>query len=100
MNEDEFIEYIGDYRVHDSRIKAMESAENALQVFLKSEDGEIIMVKFLGVKLVNANRLEGMIIYAIAEVKEQYPLRKFVFVNWDEEDEASLEIIAHDCIIQ
>ena len=99
MDKDEFIEYIGDYRVHESRIKAIKSAGDTIEISLKSQDGEIIIVKFLGVKSVNANRAEGMILYAIAEVKEQYPLRKFVFINWDEEDEASLEIIAHDYLI-
>lgn len=41
-----------------------------------------------------------MILYSITEMKESFPLRRFVFVNDDDEGESSLEIIAHDCIIQ
>ncbi len=100
MDDENFVGYIGDYRVHDSRIKAIESDENTLQVSLISEDNEIIIVKFVGIKSVRSNRPEGMILYSISEMEEQSPFRKFVFVNWDEEDDASLEIIAHDCILQ
>lgn len=99
MDDENFVGYIGDYRVHDSRIKAIESDENTLQVSLISEDNEIIIVKFVGIKSVRSNRPEGMILYSISEMEEQSPFRKFVFVNWDEEDDASLEIIAHDCIL-
>jgi len=41
-----------------------------------------------------------MILYSISEMEEQPPFRKFVFVNYDEEDDSSLEIVAQDCIIQ
>lgn len=41
-----------------------------------------------------------MVLYSISAMEKQPPFRKFVFVNWDEEDDASLEIIARDCIIQ
>ena len=98
--EEILIGYIGDYRVHDSKIKEIESDENILQVSLKSEEDEIVVVKFLGAKSISSNRPEGMILYAICEMKEQSPFRKFVFVNTDEEDDAFLEIIAQDCIIQ
>ncbi|MCY6372200.1 hypothetical protein [Clostridium ganghwense] len=100
MHEESFVRYIGDYRVHDSRIKAIESDQNTLQVSLRSEDNEIIIVKFVGVKSVSSNRPEGMILYSISEMKEQSPFRKFVFVNWNDDDDASLEIISQDCIIQ
>lgn len=44
MDEDEFIEYIGDYKVHDSRIKTIELAGDTIQISLKSEDDEKISV--------------------------------------------------------
>jgi hypothetical protein len=35
-----------------------------------------------------------MMLYALAEVRAQEPLRRFVFVNWDEEnDDARLEVV-------
>jgi hypothetical protein len=99
MQEGSFVRYIGDYRLHDSRIKEIKSAEDILQVSLESEENEIITVKFVGVKSINSNRPEGMIIYSISEMVWQSPYRKFVFVNWDEGDDALLEIIALDYII-
>lgn len=99
MCEESFVGYIGDYRVHDSRVKEINSYEDILQVSLISEDTDMIIVKFLGVKSVRSNRPKGMILYSISEMKESPPFRKFVFVNWDEDDDASLEVIAQDCII-
>jgi len=37
-----------------------------------------------------------MTIYALAEVKAEAPLRRFVFSNWDEDDDALLEVVARD----
>lgn len=100
MNNEKFIGYIGDYRIHDSKIKAIESDKDSIQVSLISEDNEIIRVKFVEVKSVKSNNAESMILYSISEMEEQPPFRKFVFVNWDEEDDSSLEIVSQDCIIQ
>lgn len=100
MYEEIFVGYIGDYRIHDSKIKSIKSEEDNFQVSLISEDNEIIIVKFVGVKSIKVNRPEGMILYSISEMEEQSPFRKFIFVNSDEENDAELEIIAHDYIIQ
>jgi hypothetical protein len=37
-----------------------------------------------------------MMVYALTEMPATPPLRRFVFVNWDEEDDASLEVVARD----
>lgn len=100
MNNEKFIGYIGDDRIHDSKIKAVELDEDNIQVSLVSEDNEIIRVEFVEVKSVKSNNAEGMILYSISEMEEQLPFRKFIFVNWDEEDDSSLEIVAQDYIIQ
>lgn len=100
MYEEDFIGYIGDYRIHDSSIKAIETDKDNIQVDLISEEREIITVRFVEVKSVKFNNPEGMVLYSISEMKEQAPFRKFVFVNWDEESNTSLEIIARYCIIQ
>lgn len=100
MNNEKFIGYIGDYKIHDSKIKAIESNKDSIQVSLISEDNEIIRIKFVEVKSVKSNNAEGMILYSISEMEEQLPFRRFVFVNWDEEDDSLLEIVAQDCIIQ
>lgn len=100
MDNENFIGYIGNHRIHDSKIKAIESDKDNIQVSLISEDKEIIIVKFMEVKSAKSNKPEGMILYSISEMEEELPFRKFVFVNWDEEDNSSLEIVAQDCIIQ
>jgi hypothetical protein len=100
MDNENFIRYIGDYRIHDSRLKAIEVIEDNIQVSLIGEDKEIIIIKFVEVKSVKSNNAKGMILYSISEMEEQLPFRKFVFVSWDEEDDSSLEIVAQDCIIQ
>ncbi len=100
MNDENFIGYIGDYRIHDSKIKAIKTNKDNIQVSLVSGDKEIIQVKFIEVKSVKSNNAEGMILYSISEMKEQLPFRKFIFVHWDEEDVSALEIVAQDCIVQ
>jgi hypothetical protein len=100
MDEEIFIGYIGDYRVHDGRIKEITSDKDSVQVSLISYDGETILVEFTGVKSIRSYRPEGMILYSICEMKEQPPYRRFAFVNENEEDDAFLEIIALDCVIQ
>ncbi|SHJ97179.1 hypothetical protein SAMN02745163_02959 [Clostridium cavendishii DSM 21758] len=98
MDDKNFIRYIGDYRVHDSSIETILQNEDIIQVYLISNENEKIIVTFIDVKSMKSNRPEGMILYSISEMKEQPPFRKFIFVNWDEDNDASLEIIAKDCI--
>jgi len=100
MYNENLIGYIGDYRIHDSKIHAIETDNDNIHVSLVSDDKETIKVTFIEVKSIKSNNALGMILYAISEIKEQQPLRKFIFINWDEEDASSLEIVAQDCIIQ
>ncbi|MHC1683091.1 MAG: hypothetical protein AB6733_09110 [Clostridiaceae bacterium] len=100
MSDEVFIQYIGDYRIHDSRVKEITHVKDDVKVFLISEDGEIIIASFSGVKSIISNKPEGMILYSITEMKEEFPFRRFVFVNDDDEGESSLEVVADDCIIQ
>jgi hypothetical protein len=99
MNNENFIGYIGDYRIHDGRVQSIKSDKDNIQVSLITEDKNIVKVTFIEAKLVKSNNAEDMIVYSISEMEEQLPFRKFVFVNWDEEDDSSLEIVARDCII-
>ena len=67
-----------------------------MDVLLEAEDGHRIRIHFSGVANVVANRPEGMTLYALTELKAQAPLRRFSFVNWDEKDDARLEVTAKD----
>jgi len=37
-----------------------------------------------------------MTLYALSEMDYEAPQRHFLFVNWDDEDDAQLEVIARD----
>ncbi|UKS29630.1 hypothetical protein LOZ80_12115 [Paenibacillus sp. HWE-109] len=92
--KDQFLGYLGDYRVHDSKIEGIFWENTILIVTLRSCEGEVVVVKFYGVQTINSNRPIGMMLYSVSEMKENEPFRKFLFVNWDEEDNASFEIVA------
>lgn len=94
---DNFIGYIGDYRIHDSTIQEIRSSEKKLDVLLKTMDADIITVRFLHPVRVISNKPVGMFLYAITELETEDPFRKFVFANWDEEDDAYFEVFAEDC---
>jgi hypothetical protein len=92
--EDEFLGYIGDYRVDDSRVKKVTKLEEDVIVKLKNEDEDDIEITFSGVREIDEYKPEGMILYSICEMKEVYPYRRFSFVNTDEEDESYLDIVS------
>ncbi|MBP1963394.1 hypothetical protein J2Z65_002610 [Paenibacillus aceris] len=54
--EDQFLGYIGDYRVHDSKIERILWENTNLIVALRSYEGEVVDVKFYGVRTINSNR--------------------------------------------
>jgi len=96
MSDEDFISYVGDYRIHDSKILDVISGDKTLQVSLKTEMDEVITVKFLNTVSVDSCKPIGMFLYAIAEMKAEGSFRKFVFINWNEEDDAYLEVISSD----
>jgi hypothetical protein len=100
LESSNFISYIGNYKMHDSRVEKVINGGNEVRVLLKSQEEENITVRFLGVQELVEKSAEGMILYAICEMKENKPYRKFVFANTDEEDEALLEVIAHKYYIE
>ena len=63
---------------------------------IQSHDGHSFALEFPVVAGIHAVGPEGVMLYALAEMRTRPPLRRFVFVNWDEEDEAALEIVARD----
>ena len=52
--------------------------------------------EFDGVTRVSSQSAEGMVLYALVELTSTEPARFFSFVNWDEADDAYLEISADD----
>lgn len=58
--------------------------------------GEVISAEFRGVTEVLATAAEGMMLYAVAEMRSGGPQRRFVFANWyapgEEGTERQLEV--------
>ena len=92
----EFIGYIGSPEIHDGSVLGVEHDGDWTRVVIRSEKGYQFALEFLGVESVESNQPEGMIVYALCEMKADAPLRSFVFTNWDEDDDASLEILARE----
>jgi hypothetical protein len=91
---EEFIAYVGSWEIHDAVIQRIENAQQTVTVFLKAYDGRDFAVRCYGVARQEAHNPEGIMLYALSEMSCPAPLRKFVFVNWDEENPARLEIVA------
>lgn len=93
---DDSAEKIGDYRIHDATIRDLIHNRESVEVQVKSVDGELIYIRFSGVKDVECKNCNGMILYSIVESLRENGARRFIFVNWDEESDSKLEITAED----
>jgi hypothetical protein len=66
------------------------------RVAIQGASGRRFTVEFRGVQSVRSHRAEGLPLYSLSEMKAPAPWRRFVFTNWDEEDDAALEVIARE----
>ena len=94
MPNDEFIGYVGNPDFHDGTVVSVRQEHDGASVSIRGASGQEYVVLFSGVKAVRATDPEGMIIYSMTEMRSQLPVRRFVFANWDEDDDSSLEIEA------
>jgi hypothetical protein len=97
--ESNFIGYVGDADFHDGCVVSVHPVEDTVYVKVKGASGRHWSVEFRGVKSLNSNRPEGMLLYALSELKAPAPLRRFVFANWDEQDVGFLEIVANEIAV-
>jgi hypothetical protein len=94
--EDQFVAYVGDPDFHDGTIEGVRYESNKVLVEIRGNRGQRFTVEFDEVESTVSNRPEGMKVYSMTEMKMKPPMRKLVFTNWDEEDGASLEVVARD----
>ena len=95
MNNEVFLRYIGPREVHDGRIAGISREGDRLSVQLVGYNGERFSVEFSGVCRVHSVRAEGMLLYALIEMRsESADYRKFVCGNWHDDDDATLEVDA------
>jgi len=94
MPDNSFIAYVAPSDLHDGRINKVTPLGDTVTVEVAGESGRSISLVFRGVTDVQAVEPVGMILYALSEMRTTPPLRRFVFINWDEESSARLEILA------
>ena len=96
MTSDEFIGYVGDPDFHDGSVVSVTAERDLARVVVRGASEQEYVVEFRGVKAMRSNRPEGMMIYSLTEMRARSAARRFVFTNWDEDDDATLEVEAED----
>lgn len=94
LNARKLLGYVGGPELHDAVVVRVDDCGENVRVVLETENGDKFVVSFSGVKSTSSFSAEGMTLYGLAEVKGGAGLRRFIFVNWDEEDKANLEVMA------
>ena len=97
MDPRNFVRHVGPHDVHDAKVVDVQRRGDAAIVRLESMEGRRIDITFTGVAEVRAVRPIGMMVYSLAELEAEPPQRRFAFLNWDEEGEQALEIVALSC---
>jgi hypothetical protein len=85
---------VGNADFHDGRIIDVRPNADVIRVRVRGASKRIYLAEFPGGKIVRLKRPEEMLLYSLSEMRGNAPQRLFAFVNWDEEDDAELEIEA------
>src|SRR4051812_4119495 len=92
----DLIAYVGGRDIHDGYIRKVEVDRKKVSVTIEGGSGSYFVIEFQQVAWFKAHRPEDMMLYALAEWRGDGSVRRFVFSNWEEEDDAFLEIGAKD----
>jgi hypothetical protein len=95
----EFVQYVGNADFHDGTIIDIRHDAEAIRVRVRGASKKVYIAEFPVGKIIRINRPEGMLLYSLSELRTDPPLRRFAFANWDEEDDAALEIEAETLIV-
>jgi hypothetical protein len=87
-------EWVGPPDLHDAIVREISRTGDELLVKLQSFDGAELSAVFTGVESVFENEPIGMMIYGLLARDARQGRSVFVFANWDDDDPASLEIMA------
>jgi len=93
---DRAIRYVGPEALHDGHVLSVERRGETATVRVVAPGGETFVLEFSGVQSLTAIHPEGMLLYGLAEVDTEGDSRQFMFANWEEWDDAGLEITARD----
>ncbi len=94
MRDPSFVGYVRAADFHDATVLDVETIGDVVRVRVRGYDEKIFISAFSRVRAIRATHPEGMLLYALSEMRREPPLRDFVFTNWHDDDEASLEIDA------
>jgi hypothetical protein len=105
MSEQGFIGYIQEPDVHDGVIITATYKSGFLRsifdkrvvlVVVLTYDERLFIIRFSRVRSANITNVEGMRLYSLSEMHETPPLRRFVFVDWEEESNRHFEVVARE----
>ena len=85
--------YVGPPDMHDATILWLDRIDDSLVVGIRSCEKREFHLRFRGVTKVESRNPKGMMLYSLSR-RGAYPPYRFVFMNWDEDDVASLEVTA------
>src|SRR5262249_33652778 len=100
MAESSFVGYVGDADFHDGSVLSVEHEDRTVCVRVRGASGRVFVVEFGGGGALRSNHPEGMMLYALSELSGEPPLRRFAFVNWDDDGEAYLEVDAETVAVR
>jgi hypothetical protein len=90
------IQYVGPPELRSGHVVGVERGGDRARVRVQTADGRELTLEFNGVAALTAVHPEGMLLYGLAELPAEAPLRQFLFANWEEWDDAGLEIAARE----
>ena len=95
------IRYVGPPELHCGHVIGVQRSGDRATVRVRDADGRQMCLEFAGVADFDAVRPEGMLLHGLAELGPAEPgrrdaLRRFVFANEEEWDDAFLEIAARE----
>jgi hypothetical protein len=88
------IKYVGPSTIHDARIAAVHRSSDEVVVHLRTYDAGPLELRFHGVRDVIEREPVGIMLYSLNELPDAPPYRRFLFVNWEDDDARGLEIVA------
>ena len=94
MNDPDFIGYIDKPDVHDGFVLQVQDNGGTARILVRAYDGQLYAFEFDGVKSITSLKPEGMMLYSLSEMAAPQPFRRFVFVNWEDDSENALEVMA------
>ena len=94
MIESNFLAYVGPPDLHDGQIIEVVQNGDTVSVLVQAYTGRRFAIEFSGVAEVRAVEPEGMWLYSLTEMTYPPPLRRFVFVNHEDEHASALELLA------